>query len=225
MAVFAKLINLVRSTIATFGVFLTTGIVLGCGLVISLFTPLYSSVVLFLLNQITLPNTAHLTQPPTAVVVLGGGLTNNRQNDIVINAYTQARLLKGEQTYHDYTLPIIVSGKESPWMMRWLQHHNIWWVVPEKNSFNTCENAKFTARTIHIHNVILVTDAYHMNRARRQFALNNIATLAVEANLPKPKDWTKLANNLQHSRRASYELIAFARDILQPQIDCQSKSA
>lgn len=223
MAVFARLINLCQSLIHSFGVLLTTSMLLGCCLIISLFTPLYSSAVLWLLNQVVLPPTARLKQPPTAIVVLGGGLTNSPQNDIIINKYTQARLKKVAEQYHTYHLPIVASGKEAPWMMTWLQRQNIWWVVPEKNSFNTCENAKFTAQTLYISDVILVTDAYHMNRARRQFALNQIATMAVEAPLPQAKSWTMPASNLQHSRRASYELLAFARDVLQPQIDCQSQ--
>ncbi len=223
MVVFAKLIEIARYTLSTFGVFVTVGMTLACGLVLSLLTPLYSQAVLFLLNQISLPPNAPLQHPPTAIVVLGGGLTNNLQNEIVINKYTAARLETAKITYQRYHLPIIASGKESPWMIRWLQSQKIWWVIAEKNSFNTCENAKFTAKNVAINDVILVTDAYHMNRARRQFALNGISTLPIEANLPKPTSWSDYASNLQHSRRASYELLAFARDILNPQTNCQSK--
>jgi uncharacterized SAM-binding protein YcdF (DUF218 family) len=223
MDVFAKLIKMLVFVISTLGSFITVAIVLGCLLIISLFTPVYSQAMLFVLNQLGLPNNARLQHPPTAIVVLGGGLTNNRQNDIVINQYTRARLEQAEQLYQRFQLPIIVSGKESPWMMRWLQQHNIWWVVPETKSFNTCENAKFTAQTIKVSNVILVTDPYHMNRARRQFALNGIATLPSSAPLPKPTQWSNLTANLQHSRRATYEMLAFTRDIFYPQAECRSK--
>lgn len=222
MAVFANFINACRTITLTLGTFVIVVSALGCILVISLFTPLYSRGVLFVLNQISLPPTARLQHPPTAIVVLGGGLTNNRQNDIVINQYTQSRLQTAEQQYQHLELPIVVSGKESPWMRRWLQQQNIWWVIAEKNSFNTCENAKFTAQTINVRDVILVTDAYHMNRARRQFALNGIATLPNIAPLPQPADWYSLADNLKHSRRATYELLAFGRDVLRPQQDCKS---
>lgn len=221
MDIFAKLINLLRFTASTLGVFLTVAISLGCGLVISLFTPLYSQAVLFILNQIILPDNASLQSPPTAMVVLGGGLTNNKQNDIVLNKYTLLRLETAQQLYTQYDLPIIVSGKESPWMMRWLHQQKNWWVVPEKNSFNTCENAKFTAKSISVENIVLITDAYHMTRARRQFALNGISTMPNIAPLPQARSWTEPANNLQHSRRASYELLAFARDVLKPQTDCK----
>lgn len=225
MDAFAKLIDIIRFVVSTLGVFLTVAIVMGCGLIISLFTPLYSQAVLYILNQVSLPTDARLQQPPTAIVVLGGGLTNNQQNDIVINKYTLARLKKAKQVYQAYHLPIVVSGKESPWMRNWLKSQNIWWVVAEKNSFNTCENAKFTAENLAINNAILITDAYHMNRARRQFALNHLATLPIEAPLPQAKGWTHIASNLQHSRRASYELLAFGRDILRPQQNCKSRAS
>ena len=106
-------------------------------------------------------------------------------------------------------------------MAKWLQKKGIMWVVAEKNSFNTCQNAKFTAETISVKNVVLVTDAYHMNRSRRQFALNNIATVPRIAPLNKPTDWYHLDQNLQHSRRAMYELLAFSRDLIRPQYECQ----
>ena len=97
MDVFAKLIKMLAFVISTLGSFITVAIVLGCLLIISLFTPVYSQALLFVLNQLSLPNNARLQHPPTAIVVLGGGLTNNRQNDIVINQYTRARLEQAEQ--------------------------------------------------------------------------------------------------------------------------------
>ncbi|MFW2176218.1 MULTISPECIES: YdcF family protein [unclassified Moraxella] len=221
MEALSKLIDSISFVISTLGQLLTVAIVLGCALVISLFTPLYAQAVLALLNQVTLPPTATLTNPPTAIVVLGGGLTNNRLNDIVINQFTKERLRQAENIYQTYQLPIVVSGKEAPWMRRWLQSHNIWEVIVEKNSFNTCENARFTAQTVAVKNVILVTDPYHMNRARRQFALNGMATFSSVAPLESPLDWHNLGGNLKHSRRATYELLAVARDILSPQHNCE----
>lgn len=224
MDAFASIINAVTYFAKTLGTLIVSAIVIGLLLVISLFTPLYSQAVLLILDQVPLSNTSSLSQPPTAIVVLGGGLTNNTQNDIIINDYTKRRLQTAEELYTQFNLPIIVSGKESPWMMKWLQQQNVWWVVPEKNSFNTCENAKFTAQTIHVNNVILVTDAYHMNRARRQFALNGIATLPKIAPLNQSVEWNHVAQNLMHSRRATYELLAFARDIFYPQPDCHPRA-
>jgi uncharacterized SAM-binding protein YcdF (DUF218 family) len=74
---------------------------------------------------------------------------------------------------------------------------------------------------VNVKQVILVTDAYHMNRSRRQFAINGVATVPSIAPLPKANDWQHFDQNLQHSRRALYELLAFARDLVKPQYDCQ----
>ena len=221
MAVFVKLVNGVGYVFSTLKNLLTALIIMGCLLIISLFTPIFSAVILSLLNWYPLPNNANVTQSPSAIVLLVGGLTNNQQNDIIINQFTESRLIEAKKAYDTTLLPIIVSGKDAPWMIDWLQRHAVMWVVPEKNSFNTCQNAKFTAETISVKNVVLVTDAYHMNRSRRQFALNNIATVPRIAPLNKPTDWYHLDQNLQHSRRAMYELLAFSRDLIRPQYECQ----
>lgn len=217
-----KVIDALNALVETLGALFTVSVVIGVSLVLSMFTPLYSKAVLYLLNQISLPDNAEPTQPTTAIVVLGGGLTNDRQNNNVINQYTEQRLKTAVQIYQQQPLPIVVSGKEAPWMMAWLQSQNIWWVIPEKNSFNTCENAKFTAETVNVNSVILVTDAYHMNRSRRQFSLYGISTTPRIAELSEPTDWHRLGQNLKHSRRASYELLAFVRDLFYPQVDCKS---
>lgn len=221
MVVFARLINAIGHFFRTLSTLVTVGILLALVLVISVFTPVFSAAILWMLNQVTLPNAATLTRQPSAIAVLGGGLTNDQQNNIIINQYTKARLAMAKQVYGEQQLPIIVSGKEAPWMMRWLQRQGIFWVIPENHSFNTCENAKFTAQTVHVNQIILVTDAYHMNRARRQFALYGIATQPQIAPLPQPTGWYAPEQNLKHSRRALYELLAFIRDLVQPQVDCE----
>lgn len=205
----------------------TGGIWLGCVVMGSTFTPLFSHGILFILNHVNLP--ANATPPatphatPTAIVVLGGGLTSNAQNDIVVNDFTLSRLQTAKLLYDNRHLPIIVSGKEAPWMQRWLQSHGVTDVIMEKNSNNTCENARFTAQTADLTQAILVTDKYHMNRARRQFALNDIATVAEPAALSVPTSWQKPYQNLKHSRRALYELVAFARDVYYPQENCRER--
>ena len=221
MVVFVKLISYIERIFQTTKRVLTVLVFLGCLTTLSFFTPIFSKIVLFILNCYRLPPSALTNKPTTAIVVLGGGLTNNQQNDIVINSFTESRLVKAKQVYQQTQLPIIVSGKEAPWMAKWLQKNGIVWVVAEKNSFNTCQNAKYTAETVNVENVILVTDAYHMNRSRRQFALNGIATLPNIAPLPKANDWQQFDQNLQHSRRALYELLAFARDFVRPQQECK----
>ena len=221
MVAFAKLINYLERFFLTIKRILTVVVLVGCLITLSFFTPLFSTIVLFILDCYRLPESAVSVNPATAIVVLGGGLTNNQQNDIIINQFTESRLIKSSQVYQQTGLPIIVSGKEAPWMAKWLQKKGIMWVLAEKNSFNTCQNAKYTAEMVNVKQVILVTDAYHMNRSRRQFAINGVATVPSIAPLPKPNDWQHFDQNLQHSRRALYELLAFARDLVKPQYDCQ----
>jgi uncharacterized SAM-binding protein YcdF (DUF218 family) len=86
---------------------------------------------------------------------------------------------------------------------------------------NTCENARFTAKRIPLHHVYLITDSYHMARARRQFALNGINSTAINAPLPVRRDWREPAQNLSHSRRAVYEVAAYLRDVIRPQENCR----
>lgn len=223
MGRFAKFINTTNTLFLTMGIGVMTMIIAGCLLLLSIITPLYAQGVLWILQHLPLDNRQNL-QNPTAIVVLGGGLTNDIKNEIVINQYTKTRLEYAKKVYETTKLPIIVSGKESPWMMQWLQQQGILWVVAEKNSFNTCENAKFTAETIKVKHVILITDLYHMTRARRQFLLNDISTVAENAPMPEPTSWTNPAQNINHARRATYELLAYFRDIFYPQSDCKSRN-
>lgn len=196
--------------------------IIGCLLLFSVATPLYARGILLILQNLPLETNQNPIQP-TAIVVLGGGLTNDKQNQVILNQYSRTRLEYAKKLYETTQLPIIVSGKEGTLMMQWLQQQGIWWVLAEKNSFNTCENAKFTAEMVNIKQVILVTDAYHMTRARRQFFINGITTIAENAPMPEPTSWTNLAQNINHSRRATYELLAYLRDIFYPQMDCKSQ--
>ncbi|MEC5210823.1 uncharacterized SAM-binding protein YcdF (DUF218 family) [Psychrobacter sp. PL15] len=190
---------------------------------ISLFTPLFSQTVVYILNHLPLPNmpAAIMNAPPTAYVVLGGGLTNDNNNQIILNRYSLNRVRTAATAYHDLPLPIVLSGAEAPWLSQWLIEHGIEGLISENASMNTCENARFTAKRIPLHHVYLITDSYHMARARRQFALNSINSTPINAPLPVRRDWMAPAQNLSHSRRAVYEIAAYLRDVLRPQLDCR----
>ena len=182
---------------------------------------------------------------PTAYIVLGGGLTrqnaqistakeaqldntadaNAERSPIVINQYTRSRLQTVWHRYQQHPLPIILSGVESPWMQEWLAAKGINDVVSENASMNTCENARFTAKRLAIQYAFLVTDAYHMRRAQRQFALNGITTTPIIATLPYSKHWWNWRENSRHSRRTIYELAAYLRDVIRPQSDCRESHA
>lgn len=190
---------------------------------ISLFTPLFSQTIVYLFTLLPLPKVSGMamTSPPTAYVVLGGGLTNNNNNQIILNNYSLNRARTAASAYHDLPLPIVLSGAEAPWLGQWLIEHGIDGLISENASMNTCENARFTAKRIPLHHVYLITDSYHMARARRQFALNGINSTPLSAPLPVNRDWMKPAQNLSHSRRAVYEVAAYLRDVIRPQVDCR----
>lgn len=163
-----------------------------------------------------------MSSPPTAYVILGGGLTNDPNNQIILNGYSLNRARTAAAAYQDLPLPVVLSGAEAPWLEQWLSEQGIIGIISENASMNTCENARFTAKRIPLHHIYLITDAYHMARARRQFALNNINATPIVAPLPVARDWAEPAQNLSHSRRAVYELAAYLRDVLKPQADCRA---
>ncbi len=191
--------------------------------IISLFTPLFSQAIVYIFSLLPLPDmpSAAMSSPPTAYVVLGGGLTNDHNNQIILNRYSLNRARTAAGAYHDLPLPIVLSGAEAPWLGQWLMEHGIDGLISENASMNTCENARFTAKRIPLRHVYLITDSYHMARARRQFALNGINSTPLPAPLPVRRDWMKPAHNLSHSRRAVYEVAAYLRDVIRPQMDCR----
>ncbi|WP_204309809.1 YdcF family protein, partial [Klebsiella michiganensis] len=59
---------------------------------------------------------------PYAIVVLGGGLTLDKNGkDIVVNSYTRLRLEKTLEVEKKNHLPIVLSGVEAPYMQAWLK--------------------------------------------------------------------------------------------------------
>lgn len=195
---------------------------LGAGLAV---TPIFADVGVFALNlfsKMTLPSSAN---PPTAIVLLGGGLTK-KSGKITLNHYSRSRA-DIVINHHD-DLPIITSGTESPWLQDYIKSALPNAVIISDNaSMNTCENATFTAKLLSHHeltdSVYLVTDRYHMARARRQFAKMGISTTPQPAPLAINQSWSNLRDNLVHSRRTVYEMVALARDIFRPQTNCRGR--
>lgn len=164
---------------------------------------------------------------PHAIVILGGGLTSGgKQGEIIVNSYTQKRLETAINIYKNNNLPILLSGVEAPYMEKWLIQHNIQAQFLENRSMNTCENTRFTSLLLQKQGgaptVYLVTDAYHMPRSQRLFAMNGIATVPIDAPLPNPlTTWQPSAINLMHSRRATYEVLATLRDLWFGESNCR----
>ena len=164
---------------------------------------------------------------PYAIVVLGGGLTLDKNGkDIVVNDYTRLRLEKTLAIEKEYKLPIVLSGVEAPYMQRWLKEHDVDAKLLEDRSMNTCENSRFSSLLLQkkggAPRVILITDRYHMPRTRRLFALNGIETMPVEAPMPTHLTrWRPSERNYDHSRRANYEMLATIRDVWFGSSDCR----
>lgn len=160
------------------------------------------------------------TNQPYAIVVLGGGLTlDKNQKDIIVNAYTRVRLEKTIEVEKKTKLPIVLSGVESPYMQAWLKQRGVDANLLENRSMNTCENTRFSSLLLQkkggAPTVLLITDRYHMPRTRRLFALNGIETIPIEAPMPTPlTEWQPSQQNYNHSRRANYETLATIRDVL-----------
>lgn len=165
-------------------------------------------------------------QQAHAIVVLGGGLGRDSAHQIVVNAYTRLRLDKAVRQKQHNPLPILLSGVEAPYMQDWLKAHQVDARLIEDRSMNTCENTRFSALLLQkkggAPRVELITDAYHMPRARRLFAMNGIDTIPVVAPLPNvPTQWKPSKSNLMHSRRATYEAIASIRDLWFGETNCR----
>ncbi len=199
---------------------------------VSVVTPIFSQVgtrLLSIYSKITLPNMG--AEDAKAIIVLGGGLTSNRDGEIILNHYSRSRADTAIRLQKLTGNNIITSGVESPWLSDYIKqniHNDSVAILPENASMNTCENARFTAKLLSYHELpmraYLVTDRYHMARAQRQFALAGISTIAYPAALAIDANWLDIKGNLAHSRRTVYELAAIMRDIIAPQNDCRSAS-
>ncbi|WP_180055184.1 MULTISPECIES: YdcF family protein [unclassified Acinetobacter] len=167
------------------------------------------------------------TADPYAIVVLGGGLTLDKNDkDIVVNDYTRLRLEKTLDVERAHKLPIVLSGVEAPYMQAWLKQYDVDAKLLENRSMNTCENSRFSSLLLQkkggAPTVILITDQYHMPRTRRLFALNGIETIPVVAPMPTTlTTWRPSEKNYDHSRRANYELLATLRDVWFGSSDCR----
>lgn len=170
--------------------------------------------------RITNKNNAHV------IIVVGGGLAKDKYKNIFVNAYTEMRLRKAIEQKKNNPLPILLSGVESSYMQAWLKQHHVEAQLLENKSMNTCENTRFTSLLLQKRGgaplVELITDAYHMPRTRRLFAMNGIDTIPIIAPLPnQPTAWQPDRKNLMHSRRATYEAIASIRDLWFGEINCR----
>ncbi len=122
---------------------------------------------------------------PQAIVVIGGGIKKTRRESgdaYVLTERTILRLLYASDLAKKFQLPLLVSGgrvfaktqvSEAELMAKWLQDNEqvqVEWL--EKESRNTAENARYSFDILSpfgVSRIVLVTQAYHMPRALRQF--------------------------------------------------------
>jgi uncharacterized SAM-binding protein YcdF (DUF218 family) len=142
--------------------------------------------------------------PPTAVrgdviILLGGGATLDTPNiggEGHLSGYAANRLLTAAQLYYMLKAPVIVSGgkvlettgNEAEIAKRTLTALGIPAdrIIVENKSLNTTQNAEYTKQLLDQYGFqrpILVTSAFHMERAVRQFAK------AGQAVVPFPTDY------------------------------------
>ena len=125
---------------------------------------------------------------PQAIVILSGGLRTNssRPSGAEVRAVTLARLAEGARLARQYRLPILVSGgaveagpADAVIMAESLRENfGLMAEFVEDRSLNTHENAVESARILKaegIHQVMLVTSAVHLPRARSEFVAAGLA--------------------------------------------------
>lgn len=143
-------------------------------------------------------------QPPAQVegdvlVLLGSGATLDTPNlnaNGHLSPIAANRLLTCVQLYHQYKLPIIVSGgqvyqttgNEALIARQILLDLGVpdQKIFVEKSSLNTTENARYVKELLHehgFHRPVLITSAFHLPRAVRQFKKAGVDIL------PYPADY------------------------------------
>ncbi|WP_242949570.1 YdcF family protein [Clostridium pasteurianum] len=133
------------------------------------------------------------------IIMLGGGSTLDTPNlgfNGHLSGFAANRLLTSIQLYKKLNIPIIVSGgkvykstgteseiSKNILMSMGVPENKI---IVENKSINTEQNVKFTKEILNSNNYkkpILVTSAFHMQRAAMQFKKSNVVVL------PFPTDY------------------------------------
>lgn len=160
-----------------------------------------------------------------AIVVLGGG--RHRQTPEyggdTVSEPSLARLRYAAKLYRETGLPILVTGgapdggkiSEGEAMRDVLTKGfgaPVRWV--EGASINTRENARLSAKLLKqdgVTRILLVTHAWHMQRAERAFATAGLAVLPAPTLFQRrpflPTDWLPSAEGLRDTRTALHEWI------------------
>jgi uncharacterized SAM-binding protein YcdF (DUF218 family) len=167
------------------------------------------------LNDATLPSAQ-------AIVILGGGRNRNAPEwgGFTVSAFTLQRVRYGAKLAHQTALPVLVSGGAPDGagpaegdLMRAVLRDELG-VDPRWNdnaSRNTRENAEFSARTLQplgIKQIVLVSDGWHLARARGEFERNGFRVIAAPTGLIGSRPFTlyQLVPNVESLRYAHFAL-------------------
>lgn len=155
-----------------------------------------------------------------AIVVLGGERNRGAAewDGVTVNAFTLQRLRYGARLARETGLPVMVTGgpQEGELMGDILQREfgvAVRWT--DAASRTTRDNAAFAAQTLRaagIERVLLVTDAWHMPRAQREFERHGLQAVAAAtgylAQQPfSPYHLVPNAESLRHTQIALREWI------------------
>lgn len=210
--------------------------VLSLGLFYLLVSPIVSqALMLWVERDAGLPLTqasagALLTRerPPGAIVILGGGQKadeRERPYQATATVHTLARLIHGARIARWTALPIMVSGgtpkgtvtSEAEVMARVLKQdlsQPVRWL--EDQSFNTLENARFSARVLRgagITHIILVTQSFHMSRARAAFEAAGLTVTSAphgfygQAGFALYSNWLPVPESVARTSMAFHEIL------------------
>lgn len=157
-------------------------------------TPACTQLLLWLLN--TPPA---LSDPPRvgqaqAIVVLGGGYYQHQEmgHEPVAGQASLPRLRYALHLAEQTRLPVLASGTEAPSMANSaMQEYRqpVLWL--ESRSRDTRENARFSARKLaerKVNSIVLVTSAFHMQRAARCFRSQGLQVLPAPTDFALPAD-------------------------------------
>ncbi len=180
------------------------------------------------LTQATARDLLKAPRPPEAIVVLGGGtLADEREmpEPSMLTGHTLKRVMHGAQVARWTGLSVLVSGgmlrpsdeAEATVMARVMTgqlSQPVRWI--EDQSLNTDMNARLSARMlgeVGIEHVILVTEAFHMRRARRAFEQAGLTVTPAPHNYlgglgrPLPSTWMPTSGSVSRTRLALHEII------------------
>jgi len=178
------------------------------------------------LTQQQVKNYAKQQRNDLAIVVLSGGridLAPEYGNIDIVSEKTLQRILYGAWLHKKTLLPILVSGgsvfgeatPEAVLMNQtMLSAFNIAPKWIESKSGNTAENARFSAQRLknnHISEILLVTHANHMQRAKTAFERQGIKVIAaptvIKSTRTRWRDFFPSAKALYRSQLALHEKI------------------